>query len=136
MSSRNKALVRRFVEEVVNRGNKKLLAELVAADHVRHVPDGDLYGREGVRIDIAEWRAGFPDLKLVLEDLIAEGDRVVSRFVLRGTHAGRVWGFAPSDRRVELAGIGIDRIAHGRLAESWLILDTIGLLQPPGATLT
>src|SRR3712207_5588524 len=65
MSRRNKALVRRFVDEVVNRGNKKLLAELVAADHVRHAPDGDLYGREGVRIDIAEWRAGIPDLTLV-----------------------------------------------------------------------
>lgn len=133
MTSHNKGLVRRFVEEVVNRGNKKLLADLVAADHVRHAPDGDLYGHEGVRIDVAEWRAGFPDLTLVLEDLIAEGDRVVSRFVLRGTHAGPFRGVAPTGRRVELAGIGIDRICRGQLAESWLVVDAACLVRPPGA---
>ena len=136
MSSRNKALVGRFVDEVINRANKKALAELVAADHVRHVPDGDLYGREGVRIDVAEWRAGFPDLELILEDLIAEGDRVVSRFVLRGTHVGPFRGIAPTRRTVALAGIGVDRINRGQLAESWLVVDTAGLLLPPGTLAT
>ena len=136
MSRTNKALVRRFVEEAVNRGNKHVLAELVTTDHVRHAPDGDLYGPEGVRIDLAEWRAGFPDLKLILEDLIAEGDRVVSRFVLRGTHAGPFLGVAATGRTVAVAGIGIDRISRGRLAECWLVVDTTGLLQPTGMAAT
>ena len=133
MSSRNEALVRRFWNEVINRGNTKALAELLAADHVRHAPDGDLYGPEGVRIDLAEYRSGFPDLSVTVEDLLAAGDRVVSRFVLRGTHAGPFLGLAPTGRAVAVAGVAIDRIAGGRLAESWVALDGLGLLRQLGA---
>jgi len=130
---RNKALVRRFFEEAVDGGDTGLLAKLVASDHVRHASDGDLYGREGVRIDVAEWRAGFPDLNVTVEDLLAERDRVVCRFVLRGTHAGPFLGLAPTGRAVAVSGIGIDRIAGGRLAESWVALDGLGLLRQLGA---
>ena len=136
MSSRdnaNEALVRRFLEEVVNHGNTKALAELVAADHVRHAADGDLYGPEGVRVDLAEWRAGFPDLRLAVQDVLAASDRVVSRFVLRGTHAGPFLGLAPTGRAVAVAGVAIDRVAGGRLAESWVGLDGLGLLHQLGA---
>ena len=133
MSDRNGALVRRFVEEVVNRGDTRLLADLVAARHVRHAPDGDLYGREGVRIDVAEWRSGFPDLRLEVEDQVAEGDRVASRFRLRGTHDGPFLGVAPTGRPVAVAGVSIDRLAGGRLVESWLSLDALGLLRQVGA---
>lgn len=129
MSAFNKALVRRFIEEVVNRNNARLLPELVAADHVRHAPDGDLYGLEGVRIDVAEWRAAFPDLCLALEDLIAEGDRVVSRFVLLGTQAGPFWGGPATGRAVAVGGVAIDRLAGGRLAESWVSLDAFAVLR-------
>ena len=132
MSRINKALTRRFVEEVVNRGSTAVLAELVAPDHVRHAPDGDLYGPEGVRIDLAEWRAGFPDLEIAVADLIAEGDRVVSRFVLRGTHAAPFLGVPATGRAVEVAGVGIDRIDDGQLAESWLSFDGLGLLRQLG----
>ena len=132
MSGRHEALVRRFVEGVVNRGDAGLLAELVAPDHVRHAPDGDLYGPEGVRIDVASWRTGFPDLRLDIEDLLAAGDRVATRFVLRGTHAGPFLGAAPTGRSVAVAGMGIDRVAGGRLAESWVSLDGLGLLRQLG----
>ena len=134
MSIRNKALVRRFLETVINGGDTRLLAELVAGDHVRHAPDGDLYGPEVVRIDLAEWRTGFPDLTLTIEDLLAERDRVVSRFVLRGTHAGPFCGLAPTGRAVAMPGIGIDRIASDQLAESWVALDGLGLVRQLGAT--
>ena len=133
MSEANKAVVRRFVEEIVNRWNPGLLPELVAADHVDHWPDGDLYGPEGVRIDVAEWRSGFPDLRLAVEDQVAEGDRVASRFVLRGTHDGPFLGVVPTGRPVAVAGVSIDRLAGGRLAESWLSLDALGLLRQIGA---
>ena len=129
MSRTNKALVRRFVEEVVNQGNTTALADLVAADHVRHAPDGDLYGPEGVRIDLAEYRSGFPDLSVTVEDLVAEGDRVVSRFVLRGTHAGPFPGMAATGRAVAVVGIAVDRLANGRLAEGWVSFDGLGLLR-------
>ena len=131
--SANEALVRRFLTEVVGRGETRLLPELVAADHVRHAADGDLYGPEGVRIDLAEWRAGFPDLRLAVEEVLAAGDRAASRFVLRGTHAGPFLGLAPTGRAVAVRGLGIDRVAGGRLAESWVALDGLGLLRQLGA---
>ena len=133
MQNRNEALVRRFLNDVVNGRDDRLIAELVATDHVRHAPDGDLYGPEGVRIDLEEYRTGFPDLAVTVEDLIAEGDRVVTRFVLLGTHAGCFLGLAPTGRAVAVPGIGIDRIAGGRLAECWFALDGLGLLRQLGA---
>ena len=133
MPNRNKALVRRFLNDVVNGGDDRLIAQLVTADHVRHAPDGDLSGPEGVRIDVAEYRTGFPDLSVTIEDLLAEGDRVVSRFVLRGTHAGCFLGLAPTGRIVAVSGMGIDRIAGDQLAESWVALDALGLLRQLGA---
>ena len=133
MVAGNKAVVLRFVEGVVNQGDTKLLADLVAPDHVRHAPDGDLYGPEGVRIDVAEWRSGFPDLRLEVADQVAEGDRVASRFLLRGTHGGPFLGAAPTGRPVAVAGVSIDRLAEGRLIESWLSLDALGLLRQAGA---
>ncbi len=133
MVAGNKAVVLRFVDGVVNRGETKLLADLVAPDHVRHAPDGDLYGREGVRIDVAEWRSGFPDLRLEVADQVAEGDRVATRFLLRGTHGGPFLGVAPTGRPVAVSGVSIDRLAGGRLIESWLSLDALGLLRQVGA---
>ncbi len=129
MPNPNKALVRRFLEEVINGGNTALLAELATDDHVRHAPDGDLYGREGVRIDVAAWRAGFPDLRLVVEDLIAEGDRVAYRYWLYGTHGGPFLAVPAAGRAVAVAGFGVDRVVGGRLAESWVCFDAIGLLR-------
>ncbi|MDP9368757.1 MAG: ester cyclase [Chloroflexota bacterium] len=136
MSRSNKELVCHFLEEVVNRGNTKLLPELVALDHVRHAPDGDLYGPEGMRIELHEWRLGFPDLELAIEDLIEEGDRVVSRFVLRGTHRGVFLATPATGQRVEVVGIGVDRIQQGRLAESWVSFDGLGLLRQLGREMT
>ena len=124
----NKAIVRRLVEEVINRGDTRLLPALVAEDHVHHDLLGDLYGPEGVGLVVAETRAAFPDLRVTLDDLIADGDRVVRRFTLRGTHAGRYMAVPATGRRVEVAGIGIDRLAGGKLVESWINLDVLGLL--------
>ncbi len=129
MSVGNKAVVRSFVEQVVNGGNTRLLAELVSPNHVRHAPDGDFYGPEGVRIDLSEYWGGFPDLRFVVEDLIAEGDRVVCRFVLHGTHANPFLGVPATGQVVAVPGVAIDRLDDGRLAESWVTLDTSCLLR-------
>ncbi len=131
-SLRNKELVRRYIDEVVNRGDARLLAELVASDHVIHGLDGDLYGPEGARIDLADWRTGFPDIHLIVEDLIGEDDRVVCRFLLRGTQTGRFLGIPATGRAVEVAGVAIDRLAEGRLIERWVHLDLLDLLHQLG----
>jgi steroid delta-isomerase-like uncharacterized protein len=133
MKGANEILIRRLVEEVVNRGNTDLLTELVAADHVGHDPLGDHYGPEGVRIGVAELRSAFPDLRLSIEDIIADGDRVARRFTLRGTHGGPFMGLPATGRTVMASGIAIDRVAGGRLVESWLSLDVLGLLRQLGA---
>jgi steroid delta-isomerase-like uncharacterized protein len=130
----NEAVVRRLVEEVLNRGRTGLLAELVAADHVGHDPFGDHYGPEGLRIAVAEYRAAFPDLRVTVEDLVTAGDTVVHRFTLRGTHAGPFLGIPPTGRAVTAAGIAIDRLVGGKVAESWVVLDALGLLRQLGAS--
>ena len=134
MPEGNAAVVRRLVEEVLNRGRTGLLAELVAADHVGHDPLGDHYGPEGVRIVIAEHRAAFPDLRVTIEDLVAAGARVVCRFTLQGTHGGPFMGIPATGRPVAAAGIAIDRLAEGKVAESWVSLDALGLLRQLGAS--
>jgi predicted ester cyclase len=131
-AARNKTIVRRLIEEVVNEGDTRLLPDLIAADHVCHEPSGDLYGPEGVGLLVAELRLAFPDLRVTLDDLLADGDRVVRRFTLRGTHGGIYTMVPATGRRVEVAGIGIDRLAAGKLVESWVQLDALGLLRQLG----
>src|SRR5215211_498515 len=134
MPEENEAVVRRLIEEVLNRGQTGLLAELVAADHVGHDPLGDHYGPEGMRIAVAEYRAAFPDLRVTVDDLVKEGDKVVHRFSLRGTHAGPFLGIPPTGRVVTAAGIAIDRVAGGKVTESWVSLDALNLLRQLGAS--
>jgi steroid delta-isomerase-like uncharacterized protein len=133
MPEGNEIVVWRLIEEVLNRGQIDLLAELVAPNHVGHHPLGDHYGREGLRIVVAEFRAAFPDLRVTVEDLVTEEDKVVHRFTLRGTHAGSFMGIHPTGRAVTAAGIAIDRFADGKVAESWVSLDALSLLRQLGA---
>ena len=136
MEAANERVVRRLVEEVVNRGATDLLPQLVGPDHVGHDPLGDHYGPEGVRIGVAELRSAFPDLRVTIEDLLAAGDRVARRFTLRGTHRGPFMGFAATGQAVSAPGIAIDRLADGKLAESWVCVDALGLLRQLGAVPT
>lgn len=133
VESDNERLVRRFVEAVVNRGDTDVLPTLIAADHVGHDPLGDHYGVDGVRITVAELRAAFPDLRLSVEEVVTNQDRVVHRYTLTGTQTGPFLGLPPTGRPVKTTGIAIDRVASGKLAERWGILDAIGLLRQLGA---
>ena len=133
MPKGNEAVVRRLIEEVLNRGQTGHLADLVAADHIGHNPFGDHYGPEGMRIVVAEYRAAFPDLALTIDDLVAARDTVAWRFNLRGTHAGSFMGIPPTGRVVTTPGIAIDRLAAGKVAESWVSFDALDLLRQMGA---
>jgi predicted ester cyclase len=127
-SIRNKEIVRRFVEEVINRGRTSMISDLIAADYIVHCPDGDLYGPLGARLSVEELRVAIPDLHMDLTDLIGEGDLVARRFVLRGIHLGPFLGLEPTDADVAIPGIALDRIANGRIAESWIAFNTLGLV--------
>ena len=129
----NAEIVSQLVEEVINGGNTRLLAHLVAPEHVTHDPTGDLYGPEGVRIEIAGYRSALTDLRATTEVLVAEDDRIARRFTLEGTHSGAFLGIAPSGRPVTIGGIAIHRFADGRLVETWLSYDCLSLIRQLGA---
>ncbi len=127
----NKALVGRFYHEVFNQKNLAAVDSLVARDIVDHGAfPGQAPGAAGVKQTCAMLLAAFPDLRFTIEDQVAEGDRVVTRWTARGEFMGS----APTGKPTTTAGIGIDRITGGQLAESWLQWDGLGLLEQLGAS--
>lgn len=132
MKTRNQSLVHRFVEEILNRGNMHLIEELVSEHHILHGVDGDLYGQDGMRIAVMEYRVGFPDLRVMPHDFVADGNWISCRFLLRGTHLGPYRGLPGSGTPVEVMGTVVDRIQHNRLAESWINIDGLGLAEQLG----
>ena len=130
----NKALARRYYEEVVNGGNAALVDELFAPDYVNHVAGSpeDLHGPDGERMFDTLYRQAFPDAHLTIEDMVAEGDRVVSRLGYRGTHTGPFQGIPATGRSFVTSGIQKLRIANGRIVEAWTMPDNLGLLQQLG----
>ena len=134
MSETNKTISRRLIEEVFNKGNLDLAEELVTADSVGHDPalPEETHGPEGLRQSVTGYRTGFGDLVIKVEDQIAEGDRVVTRWTGRGTHTGAIFGIDPTGKQTTVTGITIDRIVGGKIAESWTNWDTLGLMQQLG----
>lgn len=130
----NKALVRRFFQDVLNGGKLDLVDELVTPDYALTVIGfpGPL-DRDGHKGMVAGLRAAFPDWEETVAELVSDGDRVVARVVGRGTHRGEFMGIPATGRTVELVSVNIDRIVDGRIAERWLLPDTFGLLQQLGA---
>jgi len=123
LAAANKVVVRRLMDDVMARGCLNLLPALVAPEYIGHFRLGDHYGPDGLRIEVAAYRTAFPDLAVTLEDLLAEGDQVVRRFSLRGYHRRPFLDIPASGQLVVLRGMAIDRLAGGRLVESWVQVD-------------
>jgi steroid delta-isomerase-like uncharacterized protein len=133
-SEATKALARRYLQEHAT-GNLALLEALFAPTLVSHVADRELRGLEPMRAYVHAFRTAFPDGRFVIEDEIAEGDRVAVRWTMAGTHQGPFQGIAPTGRRVTQTGTTIFRVREGRITEVWPQADFLGLLQQLGATL-
>ncbi len=131
----NKALARRFIEEVANAGNLAVIDELVTPDFIEHeaLPPGVPPGIEGLKAFFAEWRSGFPDGRVTLEQVIAEGDLVVGYETWRGTQQGTFMGIPASGRPVTFKVVDIVRVANGQIVEHWAVSDNLSLLQQLGA---
>jgi steroid delta-isomerase-like uncharacterized protein len=130
----NKAIVRRYVEDVLIRRDETIAEAIVAPDFVDHTPlDGQAGGTEGRRQRTATVRGAFPDMEITVEHLIAEGDRVAWHFIIRATHSASFLGVEATGRRVEYTLSAIVRIADGRIAERWIIFDRLRILQQIGA---
>ena len=130
----NKAVVRRWIEEAWNRGSVAVIDELAAPDFVdHHLLPGFPPNVTGNKAWAHAARAGFPDIHITIEDLIAEGDKVVSRIRFTGTHTGEFLGIPPSGKQATVEGIGISRILDGKAIEYWENFDALGLMQQIGA---
>jgi steroid delta-isomerase-like uncharacterized protein len=135
MSEENKALARRWFEELFNAQNLDAADEITAQDCVNHDPllTNLPSGPEGDEHVVNLYHGAFPDAQITVEDQIAEGDKVVTRWTGRGTHQGEFMGVAPSGNRVEIAGITINRISVSKISETWTIYDALGMMQQIGA---
>jgi len=132
MSQQNKMLMRRGIEEMWSRGNDPVVDELIASDFVGHSPPDQIHGPAGVKHYFATLRTAFPDIHFTIEDQIAEGDRVVTRWTARATHTGEYQGIPPTGKQSVVTGITIDRVAGGKVVEGWTNFDLLGLLQQLG----
>ena len=130
----NTAIVRRFVEAVQSEGDLSVLDELAAPDYVNHTArPGVPADREGLKQLTAMFRRAFPDGRMTIEDMVAEGDRVATRKTFRGTHQGELMGIPPTGKAVAIGLIDLVRLADGKVVESWSVADDLGLLQQLGA---
>lgn len=129
----NKALTRRFFEEVWSTGDLSRRDEFLAATYRGHLGGDQTLDREGWSAFFRGFREAFPDATFTVEDQVAEGDRVALRLTMRGTHLGPLNGLPPTGREVTVSGISIERVVDGRIVEGWNQNDALGMLQQLGA---
>src|SRR4051794_32793811 len=136
MSEANKALVYRWFDEVWNNGSEAVIDEIYSATTITHgigESDPDLHGANEFKPFVRNMRTAIPDAHVDVEGVVAEGDMVCVRLVLRGTHTGDGLGIAPSGRPVRIAAMVMARVTNGRIAEGWNSWDQLGLLRQVGA---
>jgi steroid delta-isomerase-like uncharacterized protein len=135
MSDQNKVAARRMIEEVWNQANLGLIDDLVAPNATFHdpsVPNGKFTGPAGMKQFVQIYRGAFPDVRLTINDQIAEGDKVVTRWTATGTHKGELMGIAPTGKHATTTGVNIERYEGGKVVEGWSNYDMLGLLQQLG----
>ncbi|HEX7174507.1 MAG TPA: ester cyclase [Pyrinomonadaceae bacterium] len=137
MSEDNNTLIRRWFEEVWNKGRSEAIDELFAADGVAHgladAAGGELRGPADFKPFFQRFRESFPDIEIVVEDTISEGDRVAARCTVRARHQGDSLGFAATGQTVEFTGIAIVRVSQGQIVEAWNNFDFMSMYQQLGA---
>jgi steroid delta-isomerase-like uncharacterized protein len=129
----NKKFMAHFIDEVINARNIDAIDNLVAENFIEHIPfPGQGPGREGLKFAIQSMFKGFPDMHWTVLEQISEGEKVVTRFTLTGTHEGNFMGIPPTNKRVEVWGVVIDVVKDNIFSESRIIMDNISLLKQLG----
>ena len=131
----NKAVIRRWLDEGWSKGNLAAADDLIGSDFVVHGAGGQAVrsGPDGVKELVAAWRTGFPDGQMSIDDLLADGDKVIIRMTWRGTHDGDFYGVPPTGKRVAVTSIGIDRVTNGKIVEGWGEVDMLSMYEQIGA---
>jgi steroid delta-isomerase-like uncharacterized protein len=133
-SEQNKTIVRRALEEPW-KGNFDVIDELIARDYVGHDPANPepLRGPAAVKEFVSTYRSGYPDARVTVEQQLAEGDMVATRWTGRGTHEGELLGIEPTGKRITITGITFSRLKDGKIVEEFQNWDTFGMMQQLGA---
>jgi steroid delta-isomerase-like uncharacterized protein len=131
MSEQNKTIVRRLFDELWNKGNLPVADELIAPTYTHHDASTPDLGRgpESEKKRVTLYRTAFSDLRLTVEDMIAEGETVVARWSCRGAHKGDLNGIAPTGKQFVISGVSIVRFTGGKMVEGWINWDALGLMQ-------
>lgn len=133
MSEANKQVIRAFLEDVINQGRFNRADDLVKEDFVELDPlPGQQQGREGLKAVLREMQSAFPDIHWEIREMVCEGDKVVTRFTWTGTHRALFLGIPATGKPVAVKGVVIDRLESGRMADSRILMDTLGLMQQLG----
>jgi steroid delta-isomerase-like uncharacterized protein len=133
MSIQNKLIIRRFFEEIFNQGNLAVADEIVGVAYINHnAAPTETPGREGLKQFVSYARAGLRDLQFTVDDQLAEGDKVVTRWTATGIHQGEFAGIPGTGKPVTMTAINIHRVVAGQIQEGWLQWDALGLLQQLG----
>ncbi len=133
MSETNKGVVRRLIDEVWNRGELSAIRDLVAAGYSGHTSLGEVRGIKGYEKNVREVRRTFPDFESTVGELTAEGDKVVARCTIQGTHKGDFLGIAGTGRKIMITGVVIYRLAGGKVVEEWEYHNMLSFLRQLGA---
>jgi len=134
MSAANKEVIRAFIEHVLNQGRFDRMNDLVLENFIELDPlPGQQQGREGLKAVLMQFRSAFPDIRWRIDEMVSEGEKVVTRFTWTGTHRDTFLGIPATGRQVEVKGVVIDRLETGKMADSRILMDTLGLLQQLGA---
>lgn len=130
----NKDRIRRVIEDLYSRGDLSVAEELYDTNYIRHDPATPDVGTglSAIKQVVNTYRTAFPDLELTVEDIIAEGDKVLGRWSARGTHRGELQGASPTGKRFEIAGLTLMQFADGQIVEEWTNWDVLGMMQQLG----
>lgn len=129
----NKNVINAFIEDVINQGRLERADELVLPDFVELDPlPGQSQGREGLKEIIAQLRTAFPDMHWVVDEMLAEGSKVCTRFTWSGTHRGMFLGIPATGRPITVKGVVVDRLEAGKMADSRILMDSLGMMQQLG----
>jgi steroid delta-isomerase-like uncharacterized protein len=130
----NKAILKRFWDEGFNQVDANAVSEFVAADYHNHdMAAGEQNGIEGLLQFMRLTHAAFPDMRVIADKIVAEGDIVVTRWSVTGTHNGEFMGVPPTGRPITITGLAMHRIENGKIKEGWNNWDALGLLKQVGA---
>jgi steroid delta-isomerase-like uncharacterized protein len=134
----NKTIVRRVNDEVWSEGHLDVIDELIADNFVATVVGApeQIRGPQGFREFVVMYRTAFPDLRITVDEQVAEGETVVTRWTATGTNEGELMGIPATGKQATTAGVNINRISGGKLVEGWGLFDQLGLLQQIGAVPT